>query len=121
MAVEEMMVTRSVEASADLSTKQFYGMKIVTAGLATIAALADVAYGVLQDKPAAAGRVGMVCIRGRCPVQCGGTVGIGVPVAFNASGKVVAAATGDRIVGITREMGVTNQVISVDLNCEYLM
>ena len=87
-------------ASADLSAKQFFAVKLhSTEGqIALGAAATDVCLGILQDKPKA-GEAGRVRIHGISKAVSDGSgtaIGIGDKVGTNTLGKVVKAHTTDR-------------------------
>ncbi len=91
-AFEEGLVLRTVEADADLSTKQYYGCKLSSDGqLALCSAAGEAVYGVLQDKPAAAGRAAAVAVGGITRAKAGGVIAPGARVAVDANGKFVTA------------------------------
>lgn len=105
MAYEEALKCISVPAGADLSTKQYYGVKLESGGLA-VAGEGDAAIGILQDKPAAAGRPGAVGIEGVSKVACGGTIAKGARFSFDSSGLAVAVGSGnDWSMGVMMEAG----------------
>lgn len=85
-------VTR--DAAADLSTKQFFIVKRSGAGQINVAAAGEQCYGVLQDKPNAAGRSGSVRVYGVTKVVAGAAITEGDPIASDAAGKAKAAVTG---------------------------
>lgn len=66
MATEQSHVCRSYAAAADLSAKQYFLVKHnTTAGqCALVAAITDFPIGILQNKPAAAGRAAEVLVLG---------------------------------------------------------
>lgn len=93
MAYEQDVEIRSVNAAADLSTKQFYGVKINSSGLLALCdAAGENVYGVLQNKPDAAGRAASVAVSGITKAIAGGVIAPGATVAVNASGKFVDAS-----------------------------
>lgn len=101
------------EAGADLSTKQYYFVSVSADGQIDPTGDGAYAVGVLQNKPAAAGRAATVAIAGKVKVECGGTVTRGGPVASDANGKAVDAATGDVILGEALETGASGSVIAI--------
>lgn len=87
-------------ASADLSAKQYYGVKLhSTVGqIALGAAVTDVLYGILQDKPKE-GEAGRVRVHGISKAIVDGNAGaiaIGDKLGSDANGKLVKAHTADR-------------------------
>lgn len=113
MATQENMLTVTLEAGADLSTKQYYFVSVAADGQIDPTGDGLDADGVLQDAPAAAGRAALVAIAGKVKVVCGGTVTRGGPVASDASGTAVNAASGDIILGVALETGASGRVIEI--------
>jgi len=115
----------SFQASADLSTKQFYFVTLNSSKQVAVAGANAECIGVLQDKPNAAGIAGQVRCFGISKVQCGGTFAAGDKIASDASGKAVkyTAATvsagtpeplaGSLVQGIALEAGVSGQVSTI--------
>lgn len=89
-------------ASADLSAKQFYGVKFGASGIALCATAGEVCDGVLQDKPES-GDVGNVMISGITKAVAGAAVTKGALVAVTAAGKFVTATATDYSVGRAME------------------
>lgn len=115
-AFEEDLETRSVPAASDLSTKQYYAVKLNTSGQMLLCAADGIAYGILQDKPAAAGRAGLVAVAGISKCVLGGTVAVGDVVNVDTNGKIVSIATGDgRMIGICRVGGSAGQIGCIEL------
>lgn len=91
-AFEEGIVPRSAEAGADLSTKQYYGVKINASGLAVLCAAAgEYCYGVLQNDPTS-GKQATIAVLGITKAIAGGVINPGARVAVDANGKFVAAS-----------------------------
>lgn len=80
----------SFEAAADLSGKQYYGVKVDTDGKIALAGAGVFSIGVLQDKPAS-GKFGTVRCQGVTKLLAGGTVDEGDLVALDSAGKGVTA------------------------------
>ncbi len=94
MATSENTTTISKKAAGDLSTKQYLFMKVSAAQTVdTCAATTDKAIGVLQDKPAAAGRNAAVAVHGTTKVVAGAAIAAGAYVAPMASGKAQTAVS----------------------------
>lgn len=87
-------------ASADLSTKQYYAVKLHTTEgqMALGAAVTDEVLGILQDKPKSgeAGRVRVHGISKAISKGDGTAIAIGDHLNTDASGKLVKAHTADR-------------------------
>lgn len=112
MATEEALRNVTFPANTDLSTKQYYFMVINSSGNLAVAGAGN-AQGVLQNKPAAAGRAGTLGIEGATKIFCGGTINPGDEVTSDASGKCVAAGSGERVLGICREAGTNGLIASI--------
>ena len=82
-----------LKANADLSSKQYYGMKFSTTDWTFQIATAGACDAILQDKPAAAGRAGSLRISGGSKVVLGGTVTAGQHGTTDANGAFVAVTT----------------------------
>lgn len=101
-AYEENAHVVSVNANTDLSTYQHRFVKLTNAsGEARLVVCGDGedAFGVLTDKPNAAGIPGRVAVGGIVKVQAGGAFNAGVRVSSGANGKVNAVGTGDKVLG----------------------
>lgn len=102
-------------AAADLSAKQFYGVKVTAArAVNLVAASTDVPYGVLQNKPTS-GQAADVGVFGVTKVACGGTVTAGAKLMFNSSGQAIAWASGagNTVIGTALEAGVSGQILTM--------
>ena len=94
MAVQEALTCISMKAAGDLSSKQFYCMKVSAANTVdTNDAAGGRVIGVLQNKPDAAGRDATVAVAGRSKAVAGAAVAAGAYVKALANGKVDDAAT----------------------------
>jgi len=113
MATQDNMLCVTLEAGADLSTKQFYFVSVASDGQIDPTGDGLDADGVLQDAPAAAGRAALVAVAGKVKVVCGGVVTRGGPVASDASGTAVNAASGDIILGVALEPGASGRIIEI--------
>lgn len=92
-AYEERLQCTTKEAGADLSTKQYYAVKLNSTGQAILCtAVGENAFGVLQNKPAAATRPAEVAVSGVCRAIAGGVIQPGATVKVTAAGKFVDAA-----------------------------
>lgn len=94
-AYEANLSTRSLPAAADLSTKQYYAVVVNSSGQAALGGDDGEFFGILQDKPAAAGRAACVAVGGASRCVFGGTVAKGALVNVDSAGKIVTIATGD--------------------------
>lgn len=105
----------SFEAGSDMSADQFKFVGINASGQLALAGDGTTAIGVLENKPAAAGRAGSVAIAGIVQVLCGGTVTRGGQVASDAAGLAVDSTTADIILGEALMTGAAGSVISIML------
>lgn len=101
MASDLISGPKSIPASASLTAKQFYFMKIDTNGqLAAVASSGARAVGVLQDKPTAQGQPGQLCRPGDITkIALGGTVTKGAFAMSDGNGKGVLCTSGSHILG----------------------
>lgn len=113
MARKDNQVCISLEAGQDLSAKQFFFVSVSADGQVDPTGDGAHADGVLQNKPAAAGRAAEVAIGGVVQVSCGGSVTRGGDVASDAAGEAVDAASGDNILGTALETGSDGAIISM--------
>jgi len=95
MSYEQELHRFTRPAAADLSTKQYYGVKIDSSGNIALAGEGDIAVGILQNAPAAAGRAANVAFGGVSKVVGGATVAAGARFSFNSSGVAVSVGSGD--------------------------
>lgn len=87
------------EAAADLSTKQYYAVKLDSNGQVVVAGDGEAAIGVLQNKPAAAGRAASVRVSGITHWIADGAIAVGAKVASSADGQAATAASSEHVVG----------------------
>ena len=137
MATQNNVSLRTMITAADLSTKQFYCVKVDSAGLiALCAAAGEAVFGVLQDKPES-GRAGAVAVGGAVKVIAGGNVAAGAKVKTDANGKAVTATAatvntantgaasdavvGSYVFGTALVAGVSGDIITVELTHEGLI
>jgi hypothetical protein len=113
MALKQNAHSVTIPAGSDLSAAQFKFVEVNSSGQLALAGDGAHADGVLQDTPAAAGRAGLVDIGGITKVKCGAAVTAGGPVASDAAGLAVNAATGDVILGTALETGASGRIISM--------
>ena len=89
----------SIPAGSDLSAKQFFMMTVNSSGQLALTAVGAAADCVLQDKPAAAGRAGLVVTRGRTRGIAGAAFAKGATLTADSSGRFVTATTNDIVNG----------------------
>ena len=114
MATNNQMVCVTHEAGVDLSAKQYFFVSMSADGQVDPTGDGVIAYGVLQNNPAAAGRAAEIAISGDVQVSAGGTVAAGAPVASDAAGECVTAASGDIILGTAVTGGADGEIITIN-------
>jgi len=117
MATEGPLITDGSQctASADLSAKQFYLVKLNTSGRQVVigAANSDNVYGVLQSKPKA-GEAANVGIFGISKAVAGAAITAGDPLMSDTSGRVITQTSTNPKVGVALEAAtVTGQIITI--------
>lgn len=93
MSTKANAVSITLVAAADLSTKQFHGIKIDTNGQAALAVLGEPIVGVLQNNPIA-GQSATVQVLGITKAKAAGTIAAGAFVGANASAQFVTGTKG---------------------------
>ncbi len=123
MAWEFEPHNETVKAAGDLSTKQFYFVKLDSSGDVEVCdGVTDVPWGVLQNKPAAAGRAAEVMRYGTGKVSVdAGALSIGDFIGTSGDGqadaKTPGADTTEYIVGVVREDGAAGDTVTADIDC----
>ena len=116
-------ITMSFDAGADLSTKQYYFVKLNSSGQVVVcAAVTDVPIGVLQNKPSVVGEAATVCILGRTKVSADEALVAGNEIGVSADGQaqvlVVGTETTVRVLGqVTGAAGAAGRLGSAVINC----
>lgn len=124
MAVERPGTLASYQAAADLSDWQFRFVKLDSNGqIAKVSAVTDVPLGILQDKPAAAGRAGAVMLDGMSKVVGGANLAKGDLIGTDNVGRAVAYIPGTDTtkyaVGICRlDNSVAGGLASIEFDCK---
>jgi hypothetical protein len=103
MATEQPGLKISLDAAADLSAKQFYGLKVDANGRAAVAGAGELCIGILQNDPDALGRAASITTLGPSKGVAGAAVAAGAEVATDANGKLITAVAADRVVGTCLE------------------
>jgi len=87
----EDLLIRNFKAAADLSSNQFFAVKLDSTvdQVAAVTAVTDDVYGVLQDKPDAAGKSAATARSGVTKMKAGGTIALGDRCVTDATGKAV--------------------------------
>lgn len=120
MAITENEFPITLEASADLSTKQYRFVTLSSGQVAVVASAGADAIGVLSDKPAAAGRPARVVVGGVTKVILGATVAQDAEVQSDANGAGITAASGDYVLGKAIEGGDSGDIVAVLLGSNHL-
>lgn len=116
MATKAVGTDISFVAGADLSAKQFCGVKVNSSGLAVAANATDLnQVGVIQNNPAS-GQAATVRIAGVTKAKAGGTVAAGDRVTTDANGAFVAATTGKQVMGVALTGAASGDVFTVLLS-----
>jgi len=116
-ATEGILQSVSIPAASDLSSDQYKFVELDSNGrIGVVDAQGALAFGVLQDTPAAIDRAGNVAVGGLTKITLGGTVASGGFVASTAAGLAETASSGDYILGTCVEGGVSGEVGSVFYN-----
>lgn len=111
MATDKVILRDEKPAGEDLSTKQFFLVKITTTSTLVLAASGDRPY-VLDSTPKS-GEIGTYDILGIVKVKLGGTVEPGDLVASKNDGTGQKAVSGQLCVGQALEKGESGAIISV--------
>jgi hypothetical protein len=94
MATKQATISISLKAAADLSTKQHLFVELTAAQTVNVCnATTDLAIGVLNNKPDAAGKAAEVDILGTTKVVASAALAAGTKVAPTAAGKAQAAVS----------------------------
>ena len=114
MSQSTSVLDTTYNAAADLSSKQYYIMKISAALNVNVAtSRTDISLGILQNEPTA-NEAAVVRVLGTSKAKCNGTITINAQVTATADGRIYAADTDkDVIIGIALEAGVENDVIEI--------
>lgn len=108
-------------AAADLSLYQYRVMRLSAAKAVNVAShnlgasAVGLAVGILQNKPAAAGRAASVAQSGLSKAVAGATVTVNALVTHDASGYVIDAVSGSTVIGRALEAGAAQEIITVQL------
>lgn len=107
-------------AAADLSAKQYYFVKLDSAGKAALCSGAtDKPIGILQNAPVS-GAEAEVVVSGGSKVVAGGTLDEGNSIGTDGNGKAVALTQGTDttkyVVGQVLSAGASNEIVTVVIN-----
>ena len=84
----------SMKAAGDLSGAKYHGVQLSANNTVNVTTAGGVCDGVLQNKPAAAGRGATVVQIGHSKIMCGGTVAYNETITMSASGWFTKATSG---------------------------
>jgi len=87
----------TLKANADLSSYQYYGVKLNSSELVLLASTGDPIVGVLQDAPAAKYRACEVCYEGITIAIAGDQIDAGAEVQVDSTGRFVTKTDGERV------------------------
>ena len=112
---------KSLEASEDLSAKQFFIVQLDANGKLEVAEGAtDFIVGVLQNNPES-GQMGTYRFLGTSKVKAGGTITVGAFVTTDANGEAVVTTTdGDVAIGRALEAADDGDIFEVQLGIQHL-
>ena len=123
MAYEIPKFTHTLKAAGDLSTKQYYFMKLDAAGDVTVpTAATDIPCGVLQNKPDAAGKAAEIMSLGISKISQDADLAVGDLIGTSADGqaakKTVGTDTTHYVVGqLLEDGGAAAAIGSALINC----
>jgi hypothetical protein len=118
MATESPLIHDGSQTTAavDLSANQFYIVKITAARQVNLtAAVGDVAYGILQNKPTL-GQAADVGILGVTKAVAGAAISAAARLTSDTSGRVITAASTNQRLGVALEAATAaGQLITIAL------
>lgn len=115
MSYEKPLEKVSLMAAADLTAKQYYGVKVDNTGKIVLAGDGESAIGVLQDTPDN-GQIGTVMTLGITFAKAGDAITAGSNVACDAAGEFVTAGGGDAIIGMALQTAAHNDIFPMLLS-----
>lgn len=119
MALEQGLITISLEAGEDLDSYQHYAVGLNSSGEMILADGDEVCFiGILQGKPKDT-EAGAVAIGGITKAVLGGSVSVGDPLKPDGSaGKLVEQTSGESVGRVLKIDGVSGQIATVLLRTE---
>jgi hypothetical protein len=109
MAFEERLESITVVAGADLSAGQYRAIQ----NDGTLAGAGEVAVGILQNDPAAAGRAATVGVGGVTKVTAGAAFAAGAKLMSDANGRLITATATNHVLAMARTAaGAADEVAS---------
>lgn len=119
MAAERPGTSASYQAAEDLSGWQFRYVKLDANGqIAKITANTDIPFGILQDKPAAAGRAGNVMLDGRSKIVGGANLVKGETVGTDAEGRAISKSVASSNGIVVTDNSVAGGIASIEFDCK---
>lgn len=121
MAIENPIFIESrFRAFADLSTKQYYFVKLTANGIEIISANTDKPFGVLQNNPTA-GQPAEVMRLGVTKVISTGVIAVGATIGVDSGGKAESKTLGTSTTqfnaGNADEAAAANDIFTASINC----
>lgn len=114
MALNEAVRPITRPAAGDLSAALYKFMKVDSSGNATTCTvLGELAVGVLQNKPNAAGLAAELQIDGVAKVVAGATIAAGAKVSSKADGTAITSISTYHVQGVAMKGGVAGDIIEV--------
>ena len=115
MSTENLVSSVPLPVAADYSsTGQYLFVDINSSGQAVLVAGQGLnAYGILQDNPSAAGRVGRIAIGGMIKVMAGATIAAGAQLCAGADGRAEVAIASDVVLGKAVSGGADGEIITM--------
>lgn len=112
MALKEALISITRQAGADLSvTGQYRFVELSSTGQVSVCnAAGELAIGVLQNDPDAAGRAAEVAIFGQTKVILGATVAANAKVTTDNQGRAVTVASTNHVLGICVDGGAVGEI-----------
>ena len=115
MVMEIPGIRAPFEAAADLSGKQYCAVKITASQKVNVCSVAgEMGIGILQNDPTQ-GQEASVMLTGISNAVYGAAVAAGASLTPNASGFLITAATGNKIIAVAIEAGAANETHPVIL------
>lgn len=118
MGYENKVECITLIAGADLSSgKQYKFMDLASDGqIDPVGTAGAKAVGVLQNKPAAAGRAATVAVGGVTKIELAATLNAGAEVMSNTAGEAIAVTATSRSHGTILEGGVDGDIVPMLLH-----
>ena len=119
MSYENPVLVKGGKAAADLSANTYFAVKVNSSGeYAACTVAGEVCAGVLQNKPAAAGRSVSVMVQGITKMVASEAIPAMSLIGISANGRARVARSGDFVVGVSQEEAASaaGQIIPVLLS-----